>query len=419
MTHVATALSGIVTARALGPEGKGVVAGVLAWPQLTGWVLLLGLGSAMSLRVAESRQTALPDVLGNALVYCLSVGLLGTVLGLALLPGALDHLGPSASGAARISVLTIPVSMLGEVLLGINLSLGRTRRYNAARILGGLTVLAISVVLVIAGAATPLTVVAGTFVGGVVSSGVAAGRLPWRRLAVALQCLRSDLAYGLRVFLTSFLGLVNLRLDVLVMTAFLAASEIGWYTVAVNVMMPIAVVTTAAASLIMPAIGGLRGSRGVESSADVSSIRRIALRYSMLTVPVAATLAALIPWAVPLVFGRAFEPAVALSWILLPGFIAHGYTYIVDQGLVGMRKPWVGNATQGVGVVATLTLLPLLLPRYGATGAAITSTVSYTVSAAMATWALGRVQRSVALAPDAIAVAGVAHGPATPPEASL
>lgn len=403
-----------MTARALGPDGKGVVAAVLAWPQLFGWVLLFGFGTATSLRVAESPETASRDALGNALVYCLSVGLIGTVAGLAFLPGALDHLGPSAAAATHIAVFAIPIGMLGEVLMGINLSLGRARRYNWARIVGGLTVLVLSVGLVIGGAATPLTVVAAALVGGLFTLAVAAAGLPWRQLTVVVQRLRRDLAYGLRVFLTSLLGIFNLRLDILLMTAFLAASQIGWYTIAVNAMLPIAIVTTTATTLIMPAIGRERGARGGESSADASFIRRIALRYTLLTVAVAAALAAAIPWALPLLFGEAFEPAVQLAWILLPGFVAQGYAYIVDAGMVGMRKPWVGNASQGVGVVCTAVMLPLLLPRYGATGAAITSSVSYIASSAVAVLALGRVQRDTVSSPEPSAVHGALPETVTP-----
>ena len=253
-----------MTARALGPDGKGVVAAVLAWPQLFGWVLLLGLGTATSLRVAESPETAPHDALGNALVYCLSVGLIGTVAGLAFLPGALAHLGPSASAATHIAVFAIPIGMLRRgldgnqplVRAGAPIQLGAHRwrshcpraQFGPRDRRGG----------------EPLTVVGAALVGGLFTLAIAAGGLPWRQLTVVLQRLRRDLAYGLRVFLTSLLGLVNLRLDILLMTAFLAASQIGWYTVAVNAMLPITIVTTTVVTLILPTIGRVRGARGSE-----------------------------------------------------------------------------------------------------------------------------------------------------------
>jgi O-antigen/teichoic acid export membrane protein len=393
LANLAAAVGGIVTARALGPDGKGVVTAVLAWPQICAFVLLLGMGSAISLRVSESPKESLHDALGNALLYVVSVGLLGTAACLLFLPGALAHLGPDAASTTRLALIGLSLSMLSEICAAIRLALGNTRRYNLARVTGGFVVLGLSVVLVLIGAATPQTVVGATIAGGVASGSIAAVGLPWRSVKISTRKLVSDLKYGVRVFLTSLLGLVNVRLDILLMTAFLGASQIGFYAIAYNAMFPLAAVTSTLATLIMPTIGRTRGKRGEDASLDLSLIRRTAVRYTMVTATIAALVAAAAPWGIPLVFGRAFEPAVVLVWLLLPGYVAQSYAYIVDAGLVGMRKPWVGNAAQGAGVVITAALLPILLPRYGATGAAITSTLSYTVTAAISVWALGRIWR--------------------------
>jgi O-antigen/teichoic acid export membrane protein len=121
---------------------------------------------------------------------------------------------------------------------------------------------------------------------------------------------------------------------------------------------------------------------------------------------VAALLAAALPIFLPLIFGQDFKPAVELAWILLPGFIAHGYATIVDAGMVGMRTPWVGNLSQGAGALVTASLLPFLLPAYEAKGAAIVSSLAYTVSAGVALWASSRIYRT-----------GLAATPAPPPVA--
>ena len=74
----------------------------------------------------------------------------------------------------------------------------------------------------------------------------------------------------------------------------------------------------------------------VAAAAIVETPLRVlpALRYTMVTAMIAAVVAAAVPWGIPLVFGRAFEPAVALVWVLLPGYIAQSYAYIVQQANV-------------------------------------------------------------------------------------
>lgn len=390
--QAATAIAGILVARALGPEGKGIVASALVWPQVTAWVLLLGLNTASSVRASESRG-ALDHLLGNAVLYSVTVGAFGTLAGMLFLPRALDHLGPGAADAARITVLVIPLIMASEVISGINLGLGRTRHYNAARMTSGVLVLAATLALIAAGAATPESLAAAGSIVGLGSLAVGAHGLPWRRVVVAIRALRADISYGLRVFLTGVLGMVNYRVDILAMSAFLSAGQIGNYTIATSAMLPLVLVYTTATTLILPSIAKARGARGGESGDDITLIRRTALRYTLATAAVAVLLAAALPVAVPLIFGEAFRPAVSLSWILLPGFVATAYATIIHAGMVGMRTTWVGNASQGAGVLVTICLLPYALWAYGATGAAIVSSAAYTASAAVAVWGCSRVYR--------------------------
>jgi O-antigen/teichoic acid export membrane protein len=374
--------------------------------------LLAGLATSSPLRVAESGERVIGNALGNALLYCLAVGLVGTVVGIVVLPHALAHLGTDAVATSRLAVLAIPLYMLGEVVTGIDLALGRTRHYNAALVSGGATVVALNVGLVVARAVDPETVVGAALAGAAVCLGVAAHGLPWRRVTIALRELRRDLAYGARVFLTSILSLVNLRLDVILMTAFLGGSQIGWYSIAVSSMLPMTVVAAGASALITPAVARARGTFG-GIGAHVAFVRRTALRYGALTLAIGGVLAASLPWALPLLFGKAFEPAVELAWILLPGFVAQGYAYIVDAGMIGLRKPWVGNAAQGIGMAFTVVMLPVLLPRYGAIGAAVTSSVAYVATAGVSVWALGHINE-----PAPTSAAGILlhrdEGPAGP-----
>ena len=106
-------------------------------------------------------------------------------------------------------------------------------------------------------------------------------------------------------------------------------------------------------------------------------------------------LAALAPIAVPLLFGSAFQPVVMLVWVLIPGYMARTYFSLVIAGTLGVRRPWVGNVTEVAGLAVTAALLPLLLPRYGALGAAITSTAAYCASAVVAMYAIRRLERQI------------------------
>ncbi|MDQ6674467.1 MAG: oligosaccharide flippase family protein, partial [Chloroflexota bacterium] len=228
---------------------------------------------------------------------------------------------------------------------------------------------------------------------------VAGTTLPWRELRLELKALRSDLHFGFRLLPSGLLGLANARLDLLLMSLTISASQIAMYSVANNAYMPAGLLGAAMVVLITPAVASMMPANTDGSpSATQSQVKRI-IRYSRLSVVITGAvglgLAALAPIFLPLVFGNAFGPAVLLLWILIPGNLAKGYASTVAAGANGMRKAWVGNTAEVSGFIATITLLPVLLWRYGVVGAAVASTCSYVVSAVAAMLSLAILRRRV------------------------
>ncbi|MDQ6946300.1 MAG: oligosaccharide flippase family protein [Actinomycetota bacterium] len=399
IAQVLMALGGVVTAHALGPDGKGVVTAVTTWGQILGWLFLVGLDTTSSVRVAASGGRATSTVISNAVLYTLTVGSVAACASALVLSALLARLGVDARLAAAIGMATIPVEILASVLQSVNVARGKTRQFNIARVTGPCVL--VTALLLMWGliGLTPLRVVVATLGGSVATLLVAGTTLPWRQLKPELRALRSDLHFGFRLLPSGLLGLANARLDLLLMSLAISASQIGMYSVANNAYMPAGLFGAAIAVLITPAVASIMpANTDAGFSAAQSQVRRI-LRYSRMnlavTGAVSVVLAALAPVLLPLVFGPAFGPAVLLLWVLIPGNLAKSYAATVAAGANGMRKAWVGNTTEVCGFVATIVLLPALLWRYGVLGAAVASTCSYVASAVAATVSLAIVRRRV------------------------
>jgi len=85
----------------------------------------------------------------------------------------------------------------------------------------------------------------------------------------------------------------------------------------------------------------------------------------------------------PLVYGHAFRGAVVPAWILLAGAIGAGVTGLVGAYLYGVGRPGLNSMAIGVGVIVALVGDLLLIPRFGAVGAATASAVSSLVTVGM------------------------------------
>jgi O-antigen/teichoic acid export membrane protein len=381
VSQLVLAIGGVIATRHLGPDGRGVVTAVLTWSQTLPFVALAGLNLSLTVRVA-GRVEEVPAALGSALLYTMVVGGVLLVGSLVVLPPMIERLDPDGETLMAVALTMCPVAILTELLFGILVGINRLRQYNICRLLGPAIVLAGTVALAAADHITPFGIVLLNVAASAATAGCAALRLPWRRLAVMMGRLAADLRFGTKVAVASWLAYANLRLDVLVMSAVVSATQIGYYGVANNAMLPVTALASAAAGLLTPAVAGLTASTDPARTAhsQVALIRDELRRYLVLAVAGAAVLAAGAPVFVPLLFGDAFRPAVTLTWILIPGFVARVCASLVTAGAVGMRRPRIGVMIEGSAVVVTALLLPILLPRHEAIGAAVTSTTAYVVA---------------------------------------
>jgi O-antigen/teichoic acid export membrane protein len=402
--QVLLAVAGVLAARELGPSGRGVVAAVCSWPLILGWLSVIGVNTAASIRVATGQRDALPTVLGTAVVHSAVVGGVVTLGAIFVIPPALAHLGGNAQELTVWTLATIPSIVLGDILMSVNVALGRLAVANWSRVIGPLLLLAGTGLLVLRHAVAPGPIVALTIACGMVSLVIGAIGLPWRRLVVSLRELFRDLGFGAKAHLATLVGMVSARLDLLLMSVFVSASQVGYYGVANSMMMPVTTLGAAAAVLITPRVARMadHDRRAGINASQFASIRKDARRYLLASAAGGVMLATLAPIGVPLLFGSAFQPVVVLVWVLIPGYIARTYFVLMIAGTLGVRRPWVGNVTEGAGLAVTAALLPLLLPRYGAMGAAITSTASYCMSALVAMCAIRRLARQVQLSSQPI-----------------
>jgi O-antigen/teichoic acid export membrane protein len=80
---------------------------------------------------------------------------------------------------------------------------------------------------------------------------------------------------------------------------------------------------------------------------------------------------------VPTLFGRTFDGAVVPAQILLIGLAAEGAAGVVTAFLYGRGRPGLNSVAAATGLVVTLILDVILIPRLGAIGAAIASSAAY------------------------------------------
>src|SRR6184192_1240983 len=127
-----TVVSGILSARLLQPEGRGLLAGVMIWPAVFGSIALLGINHALAIRAAQQ-----PSLVGKLTRAALFFGIVSSfvvvIVGWYLLPWLVPGSRADALSLNRLNLVYIPLFVLTAHLLAIDQGSGNFRRFNIAR----------------------------------------------------------------------------------------------------------------------------------------------------------------------------------------------------------------------------------------------------------------------------------------------
>jgi O-antigen/teichoic acid export membrane protein len=185
--------------------------------------------------------------------------------------------------------------------------------------------------------------------------------------------LTSVAAFALPVLLRSVVEWVTFRVDVYFVYALRGAADLGVYTVAVGIaqqlwMLPLA--------LSGPLFAKISYQGDSEQSREM--VRYAFRTTALISLVLGVVMAIAAPVLLPLAYGAPFQGAVLMVLVLLPGVVLLGPTRVINAYFSGRGRPTESLIAECIGLTATVILDVLLIPRYGAVGAAAASCVAYT-----------------------------------------
>ncbi|HEX7334724.1 MAG TPA: polysaccharide biosynthesis C-terminal domain-containing protein [Pyrinomonadaceae bacterium] len=367
--------AGIIVARWLGAEGVGALAVLNVAVATIVQLGSFGLPSSNTYFIAQD-QTHFRAAAINSLIFALGAG---SILALGLIAIASlrpDWFGFVSAELIRIAAISIPFQLVALIGLNILLALGKIREFNLLD-LAGQSFLLINAALVLLvlkqGLETLVTLntAASILVGIVVALllVISGKRLVQSRWRADMALLRRMISYGVKAHVAILAGAIIIRADLLIVNHFRGAAEAGVYSVASQFALLLMLLPGVIATLLFPRVTTEQDVRG-ETTCIVS-------RYTTLIMFLCCLAAVPFSLLLPLIYGPAFSDATKLLLILLPGVYLMGLESVLVQHFNALGLPraiplyWV--ATLALNLVLVFTLVP----RYGAQGAAIASSISY------------------------------------------
>jgi O-antigen/teichoic acid export membrane protein len=380
---VTGAVTTILVARLLGPEGAGAFAVALTLVVMLTTFATLGVEHGVAYFVSSGRWAA-REALASVTRIALLTGSAAALIGLAARLAAPSAFAGLTVASTALVVGAMPFALLWFYRSYIALALDRYEGF----VIPPAVQSGVAMVLVLAGAlAFGLT---GALV-ALTASHLAAALTTWRTLRGMASTagdgehrqLRRAMRFGVKGYAGNALQLLNVRLDVFVLSAAVGAAAVGQLAVAVAVTGVMWLLPQALSEVIFPRVAALSADPDQEGQRTMVETKGVRHAVLLITAGAAVIVVALLVLVTP-VYGEDFRPAIELGLILLPGVALFGVGQVLSAVIVGRGHPQYTLYTAMVVTPLTVLGYVLLVPALGATGAALVKTASFTLSFVLA-----------------------------------
>jgi O-antigen/teichoic acid export membrane protein len=384
------AVTGVLVARILGPEARGVLAEVLFWGGLVASLGLCSLPSALTHGVARAaKDRALP---ANAICLVLVLAI-GTAMAFsALAPFILES---DVRWLVLVFVLSfVPVNFLGQTLASIDRGRQNFSRFNRLRLIPQVTYFLLLLVLWAAGIADVRNLVVANWLGAFAL--VLARLRPMLRETqwqIGFSKLLSLTKASLRFHSSALVGILFQHADRLAIIVLFGSADLGYYAVAMTFAgAGLGAISQATNVILLPKLATTfsPADRSRKLGTALGANFSIALAMNLI-------LAVLALWAIPFLFGADFAPATAVAVILCLAQIPRGFISVAIIGLRAIDDWQAGPLCHAVGLIAFAVGCSIVGADLGISG--IAGALLCANAAAMA-WMIYRVWRKIGLSPS-------------------
>ena len=371
-----TFVTGVALARFLGPEGKGIYAAILVFPSLITSIANLGIRQATVYQLGKKEHPE-EDVISVTMFFVWVSSALSLAVGAGVYYFVND---PNFTlPLILLALSTIPTSLVNSYTSGIFLGKEQIQRFSfTSWLIAFVRLVAILLLVGLAG-----LYVTGALIAGTIASASLALYSLWLvsrhaslKVKFVPQIARQMLSLGIVYAAALFVLGLNYKVDIVILQQLSTKAEVGQYTQGVSLAELLWQLPAALSAVLFSK--GVNAKDPKAFSRNVAKLARVTFAAAFIG---SLGLFAVVGFFIPLIYGQDFTPSVLVTRLLLPGIVAFTVFKVLNMDLVGKGRPWLALYVAGPAVLFNVALNVLLIPQYAANGAAIASTLSYTLSA--------------------------------------
>jgi O-antigen/teichoic acid export membrane protein len=376
----------LILARSLGPTGRGTMAFITVSALVLARVAGFGMGEATTV-LAARRVEARGALLSNLILFMVTSALVLGGVGFVLL-FSLAGERPAGVELPELMILAGAAVVIALIEAGGAFLVGCGRLQRLALITATaywIYPFVLGVVWLVAGLTVTRAALAWLASEAIIAFVLL--RQSTRGVGLArpsFRLLLESILFGLRAWIGSLARLLNFRTDQILMGFLASEAALGIYAVAVNTSEVLLYLPTATATALLPVAARAEPLQRAEHT--LGAFRSVAL----LTAGAVAVAAVLGPFLLPVVFGSAFDASVEPFLWLVPGAFGFAASVIFSSALMASSSPGRSSLGPFVSLVVGIALDFVLIPRFGASGAAAAASTAFIAGGAVALYSYRR-----------------------------
>lgn len=360
-----------LTARMLGPEGRGQIAAITTWASMFAVFASLSLGQVVLHRMAEDHnQQRFGTQLGSLLVLAIVLTICAWVIAFGFsIFKAKDIFKGLSVIPLLIGFLTMPFMLWDRYGSSLLMGLGQIRVYNRYLVIGR----TLSVLAVIGFVGMLGFGISGALTANLLGQAVAAlgsiGVLITYARNKGVLCrptkreVKSLLSGGIKLHLNAVGSLMFTSANILILSYYHGAEQTGYFQLDSQLLGVLMIIPQAASTSFFGKVTTL----GPDGAWPIH--RRLMIQLTLGMAVLGGISALLAPWAITLLAGESFRPAVApFQWMML-GLIGVTLSNIMAPQWIGRGYFWqTAGLTFLIGTI-NLGASFWLIPEFGIWGA--------------------------------------------------
>jgi O-antigen/teichoic acid export membrane protein len=381
-TRISQLLLGIVTsiiiARVLGPEGKGIYTLAILLPMLLITFVNFGIAPASVYYIGKKKYSPL-EIFGSNIIFSILLSIFAIIAGLVVIFFFGNNVFPGvAKEYLLLTLYLVPFQIFLTFVVNILLGLQRIKKYNFINLIHNFVFLVLIIIFLLGFNFEVKAVIIARILSFILAC-IVLFFLTKKEVGGVVLYIKKSLfkdffIYGSKIYLISIFSFLLTRIDMFMINIFLNPFEVGFYSIAVGLSEKIWLISLSAGTVLFPKISSEINDKKLKEFTPL-----VCRNVLWITIFITILLLFLGPYMIVLFYSEQFIKSILPFQILLIGAIAISGSRILSNDLSGRGRLKENMYLSAFSVILNIVLNIILIPKFGITGAAWATAISYTI----------------------------------------